>query len=259
MKSFVDSSQKDQKGLTQLKRAEEYFNEGDIEKAEPMLLSLLKSHSQWPQTYYMLGTIFYEKGKFKKAIACYKKALELDPSFTDSAIGLSVVLNDLGKYEEAQQVFIDAQNNIKKEKKLVGSKIKDRIAEHLFDLCKLYQDDRQPDKAMESLIAFENIKGKDELTIKERVNIYHCTSNFKKASAELSDYITSTENLVNPELMLMLAENYYLSRQPILAISTCERILKEYPDFHKAAAFYNKLKQTRFDFSDKEKLKESTL
>jgi len=253
-----DQLQKNQKSQAQLQRAEEYFNAGEIEKAEPLLLSLLKNHSDWPQTYYMLGTIFYEKGKFKKAIACYKKALELDPSFTDSAIGLSVVLNDLGKYEEAQQVFIDAQNNIKKEKKLVGSKIKDRIAEHLFDLCKLYQDDRQPDKAMESLIAYENIKGSSELTIKEKINIYHCTSNFKKASSELSHYISSTDDLVNPELMLMLAENYYLSRQPILALSTCERILKEYPNFQKAVNFYTKLKQTRFEFSDNEKLKEST-
>lgn len=250
---------KNQKAQIQLQRAENYFNAGEIEKAHPLLLSLLKGQTDHPQAYYMLGTIFYEKGQFKKSIACYKKALELDPSFTDSAIGLSVVLNDLGKYEEAQKVFITAQNNIKKEKKLVGSKVKDQIAEHLFDLCKLYQDDRQPDKAMESLISYENIKGKSELTVKEKVNIYHCTSNFKKACLELSDYISLTKGLKNPELKLMLAENYYLNRQPIMALSTCEDILKEYPSFHKAAEFYKKLKHTKFEFSDEVKLKESTL
>jgi len=244
-------------GTARLKRSEEYFNSGEIEKAEPLLLSLLKSHPEWPQTYYMLGTIYYEKGKFKKAIVCYKKALELNPSFTDSAIGLSVVLNDLGQYAEAQKIFIKAQNNIKEEKKLVGSKLQDQIAEHLFDLCKLYQDDRQPDKAMESLIAFEDIKGKSEPTVKERINIYHCTSNFKQASSELNDYISNTKGKINPEMRLMLAENYYLNRQPILALSTCEELLKEYPDFKKAISFYNRLKQTTFNFN--EKLKESTV
>jgi len=232
-----------------LKKAEEYFDKGDLEKAEPLLISLAKSSPHLAAPFYMLGTIYYEKGMFKRAIACYKKALELDPGLTDSAIGLSVVLNDLGRYEEAREVFLTAQSMIKKEQKLVGSKVKDRIAELHLELSRLYQDDKTPDKAMENIVAYENLMGgASQLSLKEKLNIFHITSSFKQACFEIDDFIKMND-VVGPEVYMWLAENQYLNHQPIAASLTCERLLKEYPDYKKAQIFYQKLKQTTFDLN----------
>ena len=232
-----------------LKKAEEYFNQGDLEKAEPLLISLAKSTPYLASPFYMLGTIYYEKGLFKRAISCYKKALELDPQLTDSAIGLSVVLNDLGRYDEAREVFIKAQSLIKKEKKLVGSKVRDRIAELHLELSRLYQDDQIPDKAMENIVAYENMKGfTSEISLKEKLNIYHITSSFRQACSEIDQYIKSNDQ-VSPEVYMWLAENQYLNHQPLASAMTCERLIKNYPAYIKAQTFYKKLKQTTFDLN----------
>lgn len=234
-----------------LKKAEEYFNQGDLEKAEPLLISLAKSTPYLAPPFYMLGTIYYEKGLFKRAIACYKKALELDPKLTDSAIGLSVVLNDLGRYEEARGVFLKAQSLIKKEKKLVGSKVKDRIAELHLELSRLYQDDQTPDKAMENIVAYENlVGGSSEVSLKEKLNIFHITSSFKQACIEIEDFIKSSDQ-TGPEIYMWLAENQYLNHQPLASSLTCERLIKNFPEYTKAQTFYQKLKQTTFDINPK--------
>jgi tetratricopeptide (TPR) repeat protein len=232
-----------------LKRAELYFNQGDLEKAEPLLISLAKSTPYLAAPFYMLGTIYYEKGMFKRAIACYKKALELDPKLTDSAIGLSVVLNDLGRYEEGREVFLKAQSLIKKEKKLVGSKVKDRIAELHLELSRLYQDDQTPDKAMENIVSFENLTGgQTETSLKEKLNIFHITSSFKLACREIETFLEKNEN-ASPEVYMWLAENQYLNHQPLASSLTCEKIIKNFPNYTKAKTFYEKLRKTTFDLN----------
>ena len=240
-----------------LRKAEEYFDQGDLEKTEPLLISLAKSSPHLAAPFYMLGTIYYEKGLFKRAIACYKKALELDPRLTDSAIGLSVVLNDLGRYDEAREVFLKAQSLIKTEKKLVGSKVKDRIADLHLELSRLYQDDQTPDKAMENIVSYERILGRvTEVSLKEKLNIFHITSSFKQACQEIESFLKDN-NQTGPEIHMWLAENQYLNHQPLASSMTCERLIKNHPSYDKAKNFYQKLKQTTFDLNPKKNKGES--
>jgi tetratricopeptide (TPR) repeat protein len=48
-----------------------------------------------------------------KAIKSFNKVLELNPGNTEASISLSVILNDIGKYEQAQQVFSKANDKVK--------------------------------------------------------------------------------------------------------------------------------------------------
>ena len=234
-----------------LKKAGEYFDKGDLDKAEPLLISLAKSTPYLASPFYMLGTIYYERSLFKRAIFCYKKALELDPKLTDSAIGLSVVLNDLGRYEEAREVFLKAQSLIKTENKLVGSKIKDRIAELHLELSRLYQDDQMPDKAMENIVTYEKLlNGPSKISLKEKLNIFHITSSFKQACLEIEGFIKSNDQ-VEPEVYMWLAENQYLNQQPLASSLTCERLIKNFPNYTPIQSFYQKLRQTTFHLNPK--------
>ena len=65
----------------------------------------------------MLATIYYDKGQFSKAIKTFKRALEIDPTYTDASVGLSIILNDLGRYEEGKEVFQKAQKLLDERKK----------------------------------------------------------------------------------------------------------------------------------------------
>jgi len=97
-----------------LAEAREYFIDGNYKMAEPILQQMLLQNTRNPEVYQMLATIYYDKGQFSKAIKTFKRALEIDPTYTDASVGLSIILNDLGKYDEGKQVFVDAQDQLER-------------------------------------------------------------------------------------------------------------------------------------------------
>ena len=54
---------------------------------------------------HLQGTQYYLHGNLSKAIASFKKILADDPKHTDAAISLSIIYNDIGKYDEAKRIY----------------------------------------------------------------------------------------------------------------------------------------------------------
>lgn len=65
---------------------------------------------------HLLGTCLYFDGRLAKSIDCFKQILEMDPKHTDAAISLSVIYNDIGKYEEAKNIFQVANQSLQLKK-----------------------------------------------------------------------------------------------------------------------------------------------
>lgn len=73
------------------------------------------------QAYFNKGYKFLESGNFQKAIECYDKTLELDPSYVEAWYNKGIALNKMGIYPEAiicydmalilNPNYIDALNN----------------------------------------------------------------------------------------------------------------------------------------------------
>ena len=93
-----------------LHEAKEAFIKGNYKVAEPILQQLILQHSRNPEVFQMLATIAYDKGQFNKAIKTFKRALEIDPGYTDASVGLSIILNDIGRYDEGKKIFDDARS-----------------------------------------------------------------------------------------------------------------------------------------------------
>jgi tetratricopeptide (TPR) repeat protein len=121
-----------------IRHAKESFIEGDYRTAEPLLQQALLRNNKDPEVYQMLATLFYDKGQFNKAIKSFRKALEIDPGYTDASVGLSIILNDLGRYEEAKEVFYDAQERLNESRKQSDPFIEERIAQKHTELGDLY-------------------------------------------------------------------------------------------------------------------------
>jgi tetratricopeptide (TPR) repeat protein len=155
-----------------LSEARSFFIEGHYKQAENLLDILVLERHQNPEIYQMLATIAYERGSFKKAIGFFNRALEIDPAYTDASIGLSILHNDLGQYEEGKAIFLDAQKALKKpsepkvgttsslepekniaQENLFGSTsaIKAGIKNKQLELVEMYLEARQYDEA-EALI-----------------------------------------------------------------------------------------------------------
>ena len=60
----------------------------------------------------LLGTCHYLQGQLSNAIECFKKVLLLDLKHTDAAISLSIIYNDIGKYDEAKKIYQIANQSL---------------------------------------------------------------------------------------------------------------------------------------------------
>lgn len=96
-----------------LKKAKEAFQKNDLKTASLFLNEIIEQNPNATEAYFYLANVFHVRGELGKAIKAFQRVLELDPHHTDAAISLSVIYNDIGKYEEAKAIFEKANNQVK--------------------------------------------------------------------------------------------------------------------------------------------------
>jgi tetratricopeptide (TPR) repeat protein len=120
-------------------KAKESYQKNDFAIAEKLLNEYLETQENNAEAYFLLSNIYHMKGQIGKAIRGFKKVLQLDPAHTDASISLSVVLNDIGKYEEAKKIFDSANSNlVKKQEGLADPHINRKFAFKHFELAEMY-------------------------------------------------------------------------------------------------------------------------
>lgn len=151
-----------------LDAAKDHFNKGHYKLAEPLLAQLQSEAYQKPDISYMLAAIAFDRGQLKKAIQLFKQSLEIDPEFTDSAVGLSIILNDLGRYDEAKKIFEDAYSVMKgKQKSGKDNYLNQKLSKKHAELGDLYMVHNMFSEALEEFTkAAKLAPGVTEYTLK---------------------------------------------------------------------------------------------
>ena len=96
-----------------LKKAKDAFQKNDLKTASLLLHEVIEQNPNSTEGFFHLANVFHVRGELGKAIKAFSRVLELDPHHTDAAISLSVIYNDIGKYEEAKAIFEKANNQVK--------------------------------------------------------------------------------------------------------------------------------------------------
>ena len=96
-----------------IKKAKEAFQKNDLKTAALLLNEVIEQNPNSTEGFFHLANVFHVRGELGKAIKAFQRVLELDPHHTDAAISLSVIYNDIGKYEEAKAIFEKANNQVK--------------------------------------------------------------------------------------------------------------------------------------------------
>lgn len=96
-----------------VKKAREAFQKNDLKTASLLLHEVIEQNPNSSEGFFHLANVFHVRGELGKAIKAFQRVLELDPNHTDAAISLSVIYNDIGKYEEAKAIFEKANNQVK--------------------------------------------------------------------------------------------------------------------------------------------------
>lgn len=121
-----------------LRLAKEDIARNRVSSAEKTLEQAIFMNNRVAEAYHLLGQVYTKRGKFKKAILAFKRALNLDPFLTDSAIALSSLYNDVGKYREGAQVFHQTKKRLGQTPPGHDPRINEELSKRHFELGLLY-------------------------------------------------------------------------------------------------------------------------
>lgn len=121
-----------------LRLAKEDIARNSLSSAERTLEQAILMNNQVPDAFHLLGYVYSKKGKFKKAILAFERALGLDPFHTEAAIALSSLYNDVGRYKDGATVFFKAKKRLDRTLPGCDPRINQSLAERHYELGLLY-------------------------------------------------------------------------------------------------------------------------
>jgi tetratricopeptide (TPR) repeat protein len=217
-----------------------FYEQGDYKKARYFFSEIIEVNSRNVSAFFYMANIFHMKGEIGKAIKAFNKVLSLDPNHTDAAISLSVLYNDIGRYEEAKKVFAKANERVKSagpgtllEDKHVNKKFSDRH----FELADLYMSYNRFDEALFEYNKASNLDPSNlEIRIKA-AKVYAKKGFVAKAQEELKQLKNEYPQYVPARIALGIL--YYGNGSIIEAQAEWERALVKEPRNEEALMYLN--------------------
>lgn len=222
-----------------IETARSFFKENIYTRAEPILHQLALSGQGSPaeqaEVWHMIAVILYDRGRFTKAIKTFRRALEIDPTFTDASVGLSIILNDLGRYEEGRKVFQDAQGALNRKNFDQDTVLKERLASKHHELADMYLSHKRWDDAIEQYKqALAILPNKVELRLKV-VEALAAKGELGQAFKEIRQIVQ--EQPTNHAARLKFGFMLYQAKRVADAIDQWETILLRDPDHPQAKEY----------------------
>jgi len=223
--------------------AENYFNEGELKKSEKILQQLLIQDTHNPKVYYLLGAIYYDRGKHHRSEIAFKRSLDIDPDFRDASVALTILYNDLGEYEKAEKIYNEARKGVEQEglgKDPHMIQIFSDKHEQLADLYAEHEYYMEAHKEYEN--AVHHRPKKIELLIKS-AKCLEKTGSTKMAIEKLKDVKSTYPEYIPARLTLGML--YFNTHQIPEAVSEWESVIKREPKNKEAKLYLKVASQTQ--------------
>ncbi|MEQ1878780.1 MAG: tetratricopeptide repeat protein [Bdellovibrionia bacterium] len=231
----------DQKEL--LDGARRRFADGDYKGAEAMLHQLLMVNNRIPEVFQLLATIYYDRGQFSKAIKHFQRALEVDPTYTEASVGLSIILNDMGRYEEGKQVFQAAQKALDDaKKKQADPYVEEKLAKQHIQTGDLYFQYQRYEEALEQFHKAFALKERPEINLKI-IDCYVKKGDADKAIRELK--IFTKDHPQHTKAQIWLGVLLYNTKRIADAVDQWEKVLFREPSNEEARKYVRRAQQSQ--------------
>jgi len=79
-----------------------------LNEARMLIQPLIMEHRNDARVFSLLGNIYHRQGEFSRAIKNYRMALDINSHDVETAVNLSLIYNDLGKYEQGAELYSKA-------------------------------------------------------------------------------------------------------------------------------------------------------
>jgi len=186
-----------------LKRARRFYDEKNYQESLTYLSQIIEIDSMDNElsenAFVMMGNIFHIQGQIGKAIKAFQKVIELNPDHIDASISLSILYNDIGKYEEGEGQFNKSFKNIKNSQKISSNsnekiQINKKLSAKHYELAELYFSFDRFDEALAEFNKSIVLDPKN-LTLQLKLAKVYSKKNFSNKAAEVLNKLKSE----NPE------------------------------------------------------------
>lgn len=116
------------------------FEEKKYEVARHYLEQVRDERSGFADVHNMLGQIYYHRSMLREAVNEFKKALKINPNYTEVSLSLSVVYNELGEIDNAQAVYNMARDAKKETGQYADPYVKGKLANMHAEIAAIYRD-----------------------------------------------------------------------------------------------------------------------
>lgn len=124
----------------------EHFDGHRYDEAESVFSLILESHPGMADVQNHMGFIYHQRGDLVAAREFFRKAVDLNPTYTEAAMNLAVTLNELGRYDEAERALNGVAESARLPDKGGDLFLLKKIANEHFRLGTLYLEiDRSED------------------------------------------------------------------------------------------------------------------
>lgn len=114
-----------------------YLNQ-NYKKAEACFKRAVEDHHEFADVYNFLGLIAHDQGRYVEAIHFFEKALKINPRYTEALLNLSILYNDTGDYEKAKKLVKRSRADAKKGPAAIDPFICSKLANKHADVGDLY-------------------------------------------------------------------------------------------------------------------------
>lgn len=221
----------------------EAFEKKDYEQAKNHFLRVMEQGGQnFPDVLNKLALILSLEGNREEAVTYLKKALEINPKYTEAAVNLAYLLNELGKYEEAMEIkrklhcFFDERS-----KKNIDPFVLGKIANMHSDIAERYVEIGYVNDAIDELKKALKLRP-NFIDIRTRIAVlYRETGDIDSAIEHLTYSILENPNYVPAYIQLGLT--YYVMGEKDLAQKQWEKAIELDPNNAVAKVYINMLKK----------------
>lgn len=204
-------------------------------RAEPYLAQVAAAKVPYADVYNMLGVIHHDGGQFSKAQTGFEEALRINPAYTEASLNLAVTYNDMGRYQEAKDIYLTALTQSSRPGGKLDSFVMGKLANMYADIAEVFV----------SAGAFEEAVGEFRRALALRPTFIDLRL---KLSQALRDAGRAEDALRELKTILAQSPDYVPARihQGITlfslgkadhAIETLERVLEDHPGEHRATLY----------------------
>ena len=215
------------------------FEENNYDTAILYLEKVSADKNNFADVFNMLGLIYYGNSRFEDAIKAFKRALEINPNYTEVALNLAVIYNELGQFGKSTEVYENARKTRRDSQSYLDPYVKGKLANMHAELGVIYKDLGFYAQAVEEyrkalLLSPEFVDIKTSLGV-----VYRDMLDYESSVRELDEAIKLRPEYTSPRVQLGLT--YYTMGQQEKAKTEWLKVIRAEPGDKMAQMYMNLL------------------